>query len=227
MHNENYELPKEIENGNIEYKLKVVINDSERLEELATQLNYRLNEGGGEAFYELGVSNEGELIGLSEEEAKITLTNFEKICKRVNASFIVVRETEGKKGKVYELLIRRTIDSPPVTTSVVLIGNADAGKSTIKGVLVYNTLDDGNGLAMSKVARYIHEIKMRRTSSVSAHILGFNMENVTINSTLPNYNESEIYLRSSKIVNLIDLAGHERYLKTTLRGITGNLPDYA
>ncbi|MEM0220151.1 MAG: elongation factor 1-alpha, partial [Thermoproteota archaeon] len=75
MHNENYELPKEIENGNIEYKLKVVINDSERLEELATQLNYRLNEGGGEAFYELGVSNEGELIGLSEEEAKITLTN--------------------------------------------------------------------------------------------------------------------------------------------------------
>ncbi len=227
MHNENNELPKEIEEGNIEYKLKVVINNPERLEELATQLNYRLNEGGGEAFYELGVSDEGELIGLEEEEAKITLANFEEICKRVNASFTIVREAEGKKGKVYELLVRRTIDSPPVTTSIVLIGNADAGKSTIKGVLVHNTLDDGNGLAMSKVARYIHEIKMRRTSSVSTHILGFNMENVTVNSELPSYNESEIYLRSSKIVNLIDLAGHERYLKTTLRGITGNLPDYA
>ena len=33
--------------------------------------------------------------------------------------------------------------------------------------------------------------------------------------------------RSSKVVTLVDLAGHERYFKTTAYGLTGHLPDYA
>jgi len=31
---------------------------------------------------------------------------------------------------------------------------------------------------------------------------------------------------SSKVLTLIDLAGHERYLKTTVFGLTGHVPDY-
>lgn len=33
--------------------------------------------------------------------------------------------------------------------------------------------------------------------------------------------------RSAKVVTLVDLAGHERYFKTTAYGLTGHLPDYA
>lgn len=33
--------------------------------------------------------------------------------------------------------------------------------------------------------------------------------------------------RASKIVTLVDLAGHEKYFKTTAYGLTGHLPDYA
>ena len=33
--------------------------------------------------------------------------------------------------------------------------------------------------------------------------------------------------KSTKLVNFIDLAGHERYLKTTVFGLTGNMPDYS
>lgn len=31
---------------------------------------------------------------------------------------------------------------------------------------------------------------------------------------------------SAKIVTFIDLAGHEKYLKTTIFGMTGHAPDY-
>lgn len=33
--------------------------------------------------------------------------------------------------------------------------------------------------------------------------------------------------RAAKVVTLVDLAGHERYFKTTAYGLTGHLPDYA
>jgi len=57
-------LPPEIDNeGNIEYKLKLVSPTPERLEHLVTQLKWRLAEGGGEAIYEIGVGDDGSLVG--------------------------------------------------------------------------------------------------------------------------------------------------------------------
>lgn len=32
--------------------------------------------------------------------------------------------------------------------------------------------------------------------------------------------------KSSKVITFIDLAGHERYLKTTVFGMTGHAPDF-
>lgn len=32
--------------------------------------------------------------------------------------------------------------------------------------------------------------------------------------------------RSTKVITFIDLAGHERYLKTTVFGMTGHAPDF-
>ena len=34
-------------------------------------------------------------------------------------------------------------------------------------------------------------------------------------------------LAALQVVTLVDLAGHERYFKTTAYGLTGHLPDYA
>ena len=36
----------------------------------------------------------------------------------------------------------------------------------------------------------------------------------------------EICKRAAKVVSFIDLAGHERYFKTTLYGLSGCAPDY-
>lgn len=36
-----------------------------------------------------------------------------------------------------------------------------------------------------------------------------------------------LHVDSSKVFTFIDLAGHEKYIKTTVYGMTGTLPDYA
>ena len=42
-----------------------------------------------------------------------------------------------------------------------------------------------------------------------------------------NYKKKYIILfRSSKVITFIDLAGHEKYLKTTVFGMTGHAPDF-
>ncbi|MEM2810463.1 MAG: GTP-binding protein [Candidatus Korarchaeum sp.] len=210
----------------MEYKLKLEAGSEERIERLVTQLNYRLNEGGGEAFYELGLTDDGVPLGLTEEEASESLKVMEEVTERLGAKFIIVRKERASRGYVYELLIRRSLDLPPIQVSIALLGNVDAGKSTLKGVLVSGVLDDGDGFAMSQVVRYLHELKYRRSSSVSYHIVGFDDSGDSVNDKLRSYDEAEIYLKSSKVITLIDLAGHERYLRTTLKGVMGSLPDY-
>lgn len=37
---------------------------------------------------------------------------------------------------------------------------------------------------------------------------------------------TDIIEESSKLLSFIDLAGHEKYLKTTVSGMTGHMPDY-
>jgi GTPase len=46
-----------------------------------------------------------------------------------------------------------------------------------------------------------------------------------------NYSESrtleEIIENSTKLITLIDLCGHQKYIKTTIFGLTGYSPDFA
>ena len=59
-------LPEEVEEGNVEYKQQLLELTPDRLRQLTTQMHWRLNEGGGTAFYELGVRDNGEVLGLPE-----------------------------------------------------------------------------------------------------------------------------------------------------------------
>jgi hypothetical protein len=55
-------LPPEPEFGNVEYKLKLISPSKHRFDHLVTQLKWRLNEGNGEAIYEIGVTDSGEIL---------------------------------------------------------------------------------------------------------------------------------------------------------------------
>lgn len=110
---------------------------------------------------------------------------------------------------------------------VAVVGNVDAGKSTLLGVLTHGELDNGRGLARQKLFRHKHEAETGRTSSVGNDILGFDSVGNVVNK--PEHGSLDwvkICEKSSKVITFIDLAGHERYLKTTVFGMTGHAPDF-
>ena len=116
-----------------------------------------------------------------------------------------------------------------------IVGNVDSGKSSLCGILsnmllreelnsqssrniyetfpklpnLHNILDDGNGLARSKVLALQHEQDSGRTSSISYNYMIFD-------HTEPR----------PRIVSLVDLAGHEAYLKTTITGVISSYPEH-
>ena len=103
------------------------------------------------------------------------------------------------------------------------------GKSTLLGVLTHCVLDDGRGNARTKLFRHKHEIESGRTSSVGNDILGFDASGSIVNE--PDVHGTsldwgKICRLSSKVITFIDLAGHEKYLKTTIFGMMGHSPDF-
>lgn len=55
---------------------------------------------------------------------------------------------------------------------IAVVGNVDAGKSTLLGVLTHGELDNGRGHARQRLFRHKHEMESGRTSSVGNDILG-------------------------------------------------------
>ena len=110
--------------------------------------------------------------------------------------------------------------------TINIVGNVDSGKSSLCGILSHNNLlneqgginkeqlddnilDDGNGKSRQRVLSLKHEKETGRTSSVSYNYL-------LLNKSKPR----------PKIISIVDLAGHSRYLKTTIRGVVSTYPEY-
>ncbi|BBD72838.1 hypothetical protein HS1genome_1227 [Sulfodiicoccus acidiphilus] len=197
--------------------------DDSRLQELATQMRFRLEEGGGEAFYILGVADSGDVVGISDDELRDTVEVLSRAAELVRARIAYTRVAEVRKGgKIAEVLVRLSRESLPIQVNVAVMGHVNAGKSTLTGALVHGKLDDGNGKLRSLVSRYLHEIMTGRTSSITMRLLGFDESNSVVNWSLRDpTDEAEVMMKSTKVVRLIDLGGHERYLRTTLKGLMG------
>ncbi|KAA0717599.1 GTP-binding protein 2 [Triplophysa tibetana] len=225
-------LPPEVEEGNIEYKLKLINPTEYRFEHLATQMKWRLQEGRGEAVYQIGVEDNGLLVGLSDEDMKASLRTLRRMAEKVGADITVLREREldydsDDQHKIAEVLIRKVPDDQQfLDLRVAVLGNVDSGKSTLLGVLTQGELDNGRGRARLNLFRHLHEIQTGRTSSISFEILGFDSKGEIV-----NYSDSrtaeEICENASKMITFIDLAGHHKYLKTTIFGLTSYCPDFA
>ena len=89
---------------------------------------------------------------------------------------------------------------------IAVLGNVDSAKTTLVSTITNKILDDGRGLARSKVFKHKHEKDTGRTSSISFKYVKIN---------------------ENKYITFIDLAGHEKYFKTTIHGINGGLADHA
>ena len=72
----------QVEEGNVEYKLKLLNPSSSRFEHLVTQMKWRLQEGRGEAIYEIGVADCGFLKGLPHTELTMSLETVKRMASR-------------------------------------------------------------------------------------------------------------------------------------------------
>ena len=103
---------------------------------------------------------------------------------------------------------------------VAVVGNVDSGKSTLTAVLTKSILDDGRGSSRTFVMKHRHEIESGRTSTATTHLMGFRSSGEAIAGrdalrTNRRKSEDEVAKESFRLVTLMDLAGHEKYLKTT------------
>jgi len=89
---------------------------------------------------------------------------------------------------------------------IAVLGNVDSAKTTLASTITNKILDDGRGLARSKVFKHQHKKDTGRISSISFRYIKVN---------------------DDKYISFIDLTGHEKYYKTTVHGLNGCLADFA
>nr|OQO26253.1 hypothetical protein B0A51_07147 [Rachicladosporium sp. CCFEE 5018] len=215
----------------------------ESIAQLRSLIESRLDEGHGECLFDVGLEDSGDSQNLSETEWDAALARIRTLLEVLKADWKILmtknvpgsivdvgNETKREKGCVGKVMIRRRpkdLDDT-IETRIAVVGNVDAGKSTLLGVLVKGGLDDGRGKARVNLFRHKHEVESGRTSSVGMEIMGFDTKGEVVVSGVPGRKLSweEIGKRSAKVISFTDLAGHERYLRTTVFGLLSSEPNY-
>ncbi|KAH7323333.1 hypothetical protein B0J17DRAFT_633235 [Rhizoctonia solani] len=122
-------LVPEVEEGNVEYKLKLSPSP-ERLTRLITQLKWRLLEGGGQALYEIGVGDGGQLVGLPRREMEGSLDALERMAGELGATVVILREItvpHGVVGNGTEEGETGLLATPDISRSTSASGSSGSG----------------------------------------------------------------------------------------------------
>lgn len=217
--------------------------DEDSLQRLVDDITLRLEDGHGETLFDLGFEHNGDSMHLDKADWDKAWARLRAAAARVNANcqLLLTKNVGGDvdsqlaandkdkdcSGKVLIRQTPATVENV-IETRIAVVGNVDAGKSSMLGVLVKGDLDDGRGRARVNLFRHKHEIETGRTSSVGMEIMGFDAHGQVITSDTPGRKLSweEIGKRSAKVITFTDLAGHERYLRTTVFGLLSSSPNY-
>lgn len=251
-----YWLDPEIEEGNVEYKLKVVDPNSVRFQQLVpistffydddpfqvTQMKFRLSEGNGKCYYVIGVSDDGYPRGLLSDELNQSIDGIFQMAEILQANAEIQQRFVGGYGRECAVVkviqsLHENLESIGIriggswyfyylSSKVnIVIGATDAGKSTLIACLTNGdddlpSLDNGQGSARTNILKHKHEIETGHTSTVTKHFLGYHSDGQVLNySGLSTMTSAEICLAAAKRVNLIDMGGHEKFLKTVFKGL--------
>ncbi|KAL9544721.1 hypothetical protein PS6_008607 [Mucor atramentarius] len=206
---------------------------------LTDSISTRIDQGRGETLFEIGLEEDGTSMNLTQDEYNACIKTIRTVTDKLGADFANIDElntldptakpANSSTSDVYHLMIRKRPQSVQdlLEIRVAVVGNVDAGKSTMLGVLTKGVLDDGRGKARVNLFRHKHEIESGRTSSVGGEILGFDATSRPILQTGKKASWEEITDKAAKVLSFVDLAGHEKYLKTTVFGMTGSAPEFA
>lgn len=146
-----------------------------------------------------------------------------------------VSSTKMEEEKKEAGMISQQLESV-TTVRVSVTGNVDSGKTTLTGILAApaGVTDDGRGALRDRVFNFAHEKENGRTTSIGHEIIGFDLNGQQVTSLKQKDQIAakkktlwpEIVQASSRVVQLIDLCGHEKYLKTTMFGLSSLYPHY-
>jgi len=213
------------------------------VKQLRDIIDHRLDEGHGECLFDVGLEDNGDSQLLTEGEWEAALGRLRAVLEGLKTDFKMLmtknvpdspvdvgNEVKKERGCVGKVLARRRPEEvdDTIETRIAVVGNVDAGKSTLLGVLVKGGLDDGRGKMRVNLFRHKHEVESGRTSSVGMEIMGFDTKGEVVVSGVPGRQLSwqDLGKRSAKVISFTDLAGHERYLRTTVFGLLSSEPNY-
>ena len=120
--------------------------------------------------------------------------------------------------------------------ALAVLGNVDAGKSSLTACLSDRILDNGDGSARGRVFSHEHEKQTGRSSDISSRTIEFSEKHITSFLEDTIVDELDIKKKKSvkseersqmKIVCIHDLCGHEKYFGTTTHGVSSTYPDFA
>lgn len=236
-------LTPEDDEGSVEYKWRLTNIAATRLEHLKTQMSFRVSEGNGQCFYEIGVADNGVQRGLEDGDFEASVETVQQMAKSLELECQMVCERvvslPGQpRLRCAEIHVSRPSLSQP-DLRIAFCGSSDSGKSTLVSVLVNGSLDDGTGTMRQSVFNHKHEMTSGQTSSVSRRVLGFDEDGHVTNygdtedetkppsSNSPSVRHAHMAQRCVKLVTLMDIAGDGRFSKSALLGITSRMPGYA
>lgn len=170
------QLPPEIEEGNIEYKLHLSNPTPDRFDHLVSQMKWRLAEGFGEAIYDIGVSDNGSLVGLNDTDLKDSLATLKRMAKELGADISVIREhiVDGAIDDIVELKSDVGLDKKDVNGLI-------ARKSREEYLLECARKHTGKGV------RKVAEVLVRRGLDSETHFLEIRVAIIGLHACLFHY----------------------------------------
>jgi len=220
-------IVKEGEKENVEFKefLTPYHLREERFQALACQMNHRIIMGRGRALYVIGVSDNGELRGISREQLNKTVFVLGKIASEIDAKIEAVEEYPVNGGFVALVEVEKSRAKEHILIGTA--GHVDHGKSTLIGSLITGIPDDGDGATRVYLDVLKHEIERGLSADLSFAVFGFkDSRAIKMKNPLSKTEKARVVERADKLISFVDTVGHEPWLRTTIRGLLGQKVDY-
>jgi GTPase len=222
------------ETRNTEFKRILSDRDliGDRRAKLAAQLKLITSEGEGQ--FVVGIEDlhgkKWEVYGLTPEETESCQDILKVLCRE--AGVVVLEQTiyDTSQGNVISFTLARIITPMvPETLGINLVGRVNSGKTTLAGVLIQGTLDDGSGQARAVLLTYPQEVKRGQTADLHVTFAAIDKDNefIPMRTPLDKAKRARILDQAHRIITIFDAPGHKEYAKTMIRSVLGASAQYS